>query len=161
MSHYSKSCHHSRMQNNTYPENRCFFAIDVRSTHAWSNPDRMGVQNVNQFFLKLHLSTQNCKQPRESGWTPILKHSRLCDRMWYWVCVTWTVTWQILQTFLYSPVGILYCWPDMRCACCGSQKFKSRHACMRGALTLNQSESDKLKPTNLKSVLTFAGQCSV
>ena len=30
---------------------------------------------------------------------------------------------------------------------------------MRGALTLNQSETDKSKPTNLKSVLTFSGQC--
>ena len=30
---------------------------------------------------------------------------------------------------------------------------------MRGALTPNQNENDKSKPTNLKSVSTFSGQC--
>ena len=70
------------MQNNTYPEKRWFFVIDVCSTHRtrelpirlvmnviddWSNPVRMGVQNVNQVFGKFHLSNQNCKQTCETG----------------------------------------------------------------------------------------------
>ena len=61
-----------------------------------------------------------------------------------------------MEVPLLSPCS---CWPDIsmvRCTCSGSQ---GSQAYVRGALTLNQSETDKSKHTNLKSVLTFSGQC--
>ena len=76
--------------------------------------------------------------------------------VWYSVCVTLT-----LLTFLHSPVEIISCWPDIsivRCTFCGSQRFKSRWAYVRGPLTINHSEIEKSKPMNLKSVLTSSCQ---
>ena len=97
----------------------------------------------------------------ESGRAPILKQSRVCGRSVIFSLCNLDTGMTNTITFLHSPVGILSCRPDTSkacCTCCASPRSKSRYAYVRGALTLNQSKTDKSKHTNLKSVFTFSGQ---